>query len=379
MAGATPTKYIQIFQNYDHAFIKKCHTIKNYTQDASGHDTSYPLPCVFATPDRAFGQIRRQIARKKKIKEEDVDIRTIPLPIASISRLGQSIDLSRYVRHKFNRLYYNPSEDKYIGMDRPNPWDLTYQVDIWAKTIGDLDSLTTQMNLWLRADEFYLTVDHPIPMGERIVLTQFKGMVDNSLLDSKTEEKRSLRRSFTFIVHGWIVHPAQNADVIRKVISDVYDDYDETIDPIFLERIVVTSSGGEVDDLPVEPKPEDETMGSIKTTLFGLLIPGEVEADENYGNFIVPASASITGMSVAILGRASVGSDLKLQLTIDDVVDSTRHIVVPAGQRKKAVIFGDALSVVAGNVLGVHCVEVGDEEPGDWLEIRFNTTLTVSI
>lgn len=377
MAGDVPVKYVQLYANYDKSFVDKVRTLKVRTQDRTKNDVNYSIPCVFATPERAFAQIKSQIARRRGIQIEQ--IKTVPLPIASLTRVTQSIDLSRYVRHRFNRLYYVPSEDKYIGMDRPNPWDMVYQVDVWARTFEALDDLTTQINLWLRADEFYLTVNHPFPMNERIVLTQFQGMADNSRLNTGTEEKRTLRRTFTFVVHGWVVHPEIDADIVRQIIVDFYDNTDE-FDPEFMERVVVTSTDeGVTPPDPVEPEPEDDTMGKITTTLYGLLIPGEVAADDSYGNFSVPAAATITGMSVAVLGRPPTGDDLVFELTLDGTRDSTRGITLPAGSRRRAVVFDDSLDVVAGNVLGVYCTQIGSGDPADWVEVRFDAEISVEI
>lgn len=242
--NATPKPYAQVYANYDKAFVDKVHSVQLITQDQTGNDVQYALPCVFATPDRAFGQIRRQIARKKKVKESDVQ--TIPLPIAALSRVNQDLDLTRFVQHRFSRLEYSHETNTYVGMNRPSPWDFTYQVDVWARTLVELDLITTQIILWLRADEFYLTVDHPRPMGERIVLTQFKGLGESNWQDTKDEKKRSLRRTFTFVVHGWIVPPAINAPVIYSVITDIYDD--TNIAEVLLDQVVVSTDDVTADD-----------------------------------------------------------------------------------------------------------------------------------
>ena len=237
MANAVPKPYAQMYENYDRAFVDKVHSIQLTARDNSKNDVVYNLPCVFATPDRAFAQIRKQIARKKDMKEED--IKTIPLPLASLSRISLEIDLSRFIQNRRHRLYYDPKENTYVGMERPSPWNFTYQVDVWARTLIELDLITTQMILWLRADEFYLTVQHQIPMGERIVLTLFKGLTEHPWQDPNDEKKRSLRRTLTFVVHGWIVPPQIDAPIIYSVITNIYDDTD--IPEVLLDQVVVTT------------------------------------------------------------------------------------------------------------------------------------------
>ena len=380
MSGSVPQRYVQIFGNYDKSFVNKCRTVRYYTQDNTGNDVNYAIPCVFASPDRAFAQMASQIARQKGVKKETIDVNSIPLPIMSISRPSESVDLKRYVRHKFNRLMYNPAEDKYIGMVRPNPTDITYQIDVWARTISDLDDITNQINLWLRADEFYLTVEHPVPMNERLVLTQITDIHDHSQMSPNTEEKRTLRKTFTFVVHGWVVPEKYEVGIVRKVIVDIYDNINE-LSPVFLDRITVTStSDGVVPPTPaILPLPEDDTMGHISSVLYGLLIVGEANAGEDYGAFPVPAPATITGMSVAVLGHVPTGADLELQVRLNGNVDTTRYIVLPAGARSHQVIFGSSFNVVAGDVLSVHCVGAGSGDAGDWVEVRYAATINVSI
>jgi len=359
--GTVPAPVVQMYYNYDRAFVDKVHSLIYYTQDSSKKDVQYNLPCVFATPDRAFAQIKKQIARKTDKKEED--IKKIPLPIASLSRITQSLDLTRYVKYKFNRLYHDPENEKYIGMDRPSPWDLTYQVDIWARTIADLDMLTSQIIQWMRADEFYLPVDHLFPMGTKIVLTQFQGMVENSKVNHGTEDKRTLRRTFTYVVHGWISHPPIDAPIVKKIVVDFYDNTD-AYDPVFLEQIVIYENE------------EDAVMGQVTTTFDVTLIPGELTVGESYGSFATPSLATIVGLQASILGDVAVGDDIELQLTIDGVVDSARKLVIAAGEVNNEASF-DSVSVNAGQILGVYCASAGSVDPGSWLQVRVNVQLEV--
>lgn len=373
--GTVPSQYVQMFSNYDKSIVDKCHTVKYHSLDKARNDICYAVPCVFATPDRAFAQIRSQIARQKGIPKEQIDTITIPLPIISISRVNQELDLSRFVEHTFNRLYYSPSKDKYLGMVRPTPWDMTFQIDTWTRTISDLDDLTTQIVLWFRSNEFFLSVDHPIPMGTRIVRTELKGMADISQLSPGTEDKRMLRRTFSLVVHGWIVHAPIDAKIIKKVIVDYYD-YTDELSPEFLERSITLPLTAQVVATPHIPG--DDSMGKIYTTMFGLLIQGEPSVGENYGHFVVPSTATITGMSAAVLGKAPTGANLVLQLTKNGVADATRYVTVLDGAKKASSSFSP-IGVMAGDELGVHCTSIGSTESSDWIEIRFDATIDVSI
>jgi hypothetical protein len=366
MSGNVPTRYVQVWSNYDKSFVNKVHTLIHYAQDTTKNDVEYKIPCVFATPDRAFAQMRSQIARKRNIDIEVVKNIAIPLPIISLSRITQKLDLSRYIRHTFNKLYYNAKDDIYLGMVRPQPWDMSYQVDVWARNIQDLDDITAQIVLWLRADEMYLTVGHPLPMGERIVLTQLTDVADNSKLDSG-EEKRTLRRTFTFVVHGWIVHGPREAHLVRKIITDVYDFTDE-YDPVFLDQVVVTT--GEA---------RDSIMGKVTTSLYGVMVVGEAQAGQFYGAFQVPATALITGMQANILGKAPDGGNLRLMLSVGNIADSSRYVTIAEGDTSNATTFGSARRVMAGDVLSVYCDTVGSLEPGSWVEVQYTAELDIVV
>lgn len=361
--GDVPSRAIQLYYNYDKSVVDKVHSLIHYTQDKNKKDVSYKVPCVFASPDRAFAQVKRQIARKTGRTEED--IKKVPLPMASISRISQNLDLTRYVRYRFNRLYNSPTEEKYIGMDRPSPWDLIYQIDIWTHTIADLDMLTAQIVQWMRADEFYLDVEHLFPMGPKIVLTQFRGMVENSKIDTGTEDKRTLRRSFTYVVHGWVSHPPIDAPIVKKIVVDFYDNTD-ALDPVFLEQIVVYEDE------------EDAVMGQVTTTFDITLVPGDLTVGESYGSFSAPSAANIVGMQASVLGDPPSGDDIVLQLVVDGNVDTARYVTIPAGSSNNDVSF-DSLAVTAGQTLGVYCAGAGSGDPGSWIQVRVNVELEVFV
>lgn len=376
MSGTVPKKYVQMWSNYDKSFVDKVHTLIHYAQDTTKNDVEYRIPCVFATPDRAFAQMRSQIARKRNIDIEVVKNIAIPLPIISLSRITQKLDLSRYVRHTFNKLYYNAKEDVYLGMVRPQPWDMHYQVDVWARNIQDLDDITAQIVLWLRADEMYLTVGHPLPMGERIILTQLTDTSDNSKMESG-EEKRTLRRTFTFVVHGWIVHGPQEAHIVRKVVTGIYD-FTNEYDPVYLDQVVVTT-GESTTSTVVVVDGEVNVMGKVTTSLYGVMIVGEAQEGQFYGAFQVPVTAQITGIQANILGKAPTGNNLRLMLAVGNVADSARFITIAEGETKKAITFGSARRVMTGDVLSVYCDTVGSLEPGSWVEVQYTAELDVVV
>jgi len=213
-----------------------------------------PLLCCFATPDRAFAQIRKMVRERtgQDVTRMENPIAYLdaggeaqrkpevtPLPFASLGRIGVGLDLTRYVRFYFRRRYYTADRTKYYGMKRPLPINLSYQVDLWARDLFDLDDLANQMLLRLEADYFYLTVEHPFPMGEKIVYTKFEGVVDKSDLEP-AEQQRVLRKSFTFTVHGWLAYPADEYGIVETAgieidRSEDLEEIDEVLDVVEME------------------------------------------------------------------------------------------------------------------------------------------------
>ena len=244
--SATPQRFVQLFANYDKSFVDKLRTVKYRTTGADGVYIEKPIMCVFATPERAFAQIAKQIARRKNLDKPsraqlDEIIKTIPLPIASVSRLVGSVDQSRFVNYQFKRLAItNEFENtRYYGTRRPLPWTFKFQVDTWARNIQVRDDLHVQMMLWLRSTEFWMTVSHPAPINNVRVVVDFEGMVDNSQLESETEQ-RLLRESFTFKVSGWLCYAPQTYGIVETIINNFYY-VDEDGNETFEDQLIVVA------------------------------------------------------------------------------------------------------------------------------------------
>ncbi len=219
-----PSRWVQLYQNYDHSFVDKVRTLKFHTTDDKGVDSEKPLLCVFATPERAFAQVARQIARRRNLpkEEEDVILKNIPLPIASISRGIGKFDHERYVRCYLQKCAYDLKLNKLVGTQRPLPYTFPFQVDLWSRELQTLDDLTVQAMIWLRANEFWMTVKHPEPIGDVNVLCLFDNIVDNSVLESETEQ-RTLRRTLNYNVFGWLVYDPEYYGFVEKITIEHYD------------------------------------------------------------------------------------------------------------------------------------------------------------
>ena len=372
---SVPRRYTQIFGNYDKAFSLKIHdTVFYRTQDAKGIDIRRPVPVVFATPERAFAQVAKQIARKQQAVDiSKDDYKNIPLPIISISRTSPSPDWKRFVQVKLRKLKYDLRKDKYLATYMPFPLDLPYQIDVWTRTIDDLDDITNQLILWLRANEFYLHVSHPEPFGDRIVLVEFGQVNDTSQLDPKNEEQRSLRRTLTYNVHGWLCRETEDIWRAEQVITDFYTN-DGSGGWDHVDRVTVAAQPA----APGAPVVPVEVHPVITTNIFAALIVGQAQPGLNYGSLVVPAAMTIIGMSVSVNGNPPTGGNLVLQLQYNGATQTDKQIVVTPGVVKNAVTFGTALLVSAGDTVGVHCLSVGTIDPGEWIEVQLSVNIATT-
>lgn len=362
-ANKVPTRRVQVFYNYDRAMVDQLRTnIFHYTHTS---DAPIPVPCVFATPQRAFAQIAKQIARKSGLREPTPEmLKNVPLPMMSINRGAETLDNKRYIRYRNPRVLEDASEGKLMGVIYPQPIEIPYDLSVWARTGDELASINEQIIQMLRFNEMWLTVQHPLPVSDRRVHVQLMAQIDGSDIDPGDGRQRTLRRSYSFVAHGWLCYAPFETYRIEQVIVDFYD-WDETER---LDRLVV-------------PTPSLETGEGAKEmniSVSGALIVGEAQVDETYGYYQVKAEMWITGMQVACGGRPPTGTDLKLQFVLNDTPNTDLELVLDAGTSLAEVTFGTAVHVQAGDTLGVKCTQVGSGDPGDWLEVQFDATVKIT-
>lgn len=221
--GTIPRPFVQFYENYDRAVWHKVREVVYHTQDENGQDSAKPIFVVFASPERAFAQVAKQLARQRGIdKVTDQDIKNVPLPIVSINRLPPKFDPKRYQHCTLKNLYYCAERQEWYKTKRPNPYDIQYQIDLWARNIGTMDDLMNQILSWFDSNYFYLKVEHPFPFGDRIVFTQLNDVADSSKLEDE-KDQRAIRRTISMTVSGWLCFPAESHSIVEKVVTEVYD------------------------------------------------------------------------------------------------------------------------------------------------------------
>ena len=176
---------------------------------------------VFATPDRAFATLGKLL--EKRYGDRADKIKLAPYPLASISRLSHTLDRERMVTRlqPFRGRRY--TADKRVMYDAlfPLPWDMTYQIDFWAKTREPANLFMA----WIQGEatpQGVLTVDMtPIDAawGSKVVMFDVAEVTDNSVLEAE-EENRALRYSVTLTVHGWVLLPLKANKTIFDAIAE---------------------------------------------------------------------------------------------------------------------------------------------------------------
>lgn len=367
-----PRRYIQLFENYDKAFVYYLYnTVKQYTQT---DDAAKAVLCVFATPQRAFAQVAKQIARKKGLPEltdEEAQRMVVPLPIMSIHRPVITFDPKRYVKYSMRRAAYDPITKTYLSATFPLPYNIDYQVSIWTRGIDEMDSVCNQLRLDLRANEFWLTVPHPMPVDTRRCLCLLMSESDESNVNTKDTTQRTLHKTFQYRVHGWLCYEPMEASLVHRILIDFYGG--PPMDPDqaeFLERVIVPED---------ETTTESDEIMSTPMPMFCALIVGEAQVGSSYGNLIVPSEMWLDGLQVSVEGRVPTGSDLILQLVVNGgAPDPVRRIVLPQGHRKATVAFGAPVHLLPGQRVSVYCQQIGSSDPGDWIQVQCNMRVRIT-
>jgi len=370
--GNVPTNRTQVFYNYDKAVVDYCHDhIKQLNYSTGARNV---IPCVFATPQRAFAQVARQLARKRGATQAaDADIKNVPLPFMSLSRVDEKYDPTRYVRYTWANAQYVPSTEKYYSAKSPAPYDFTYQLEVWSRTIDEMDDASNQIRQTLRADEIWLTVNHPQPYDDLRVLALFQGQIEHSEVDPRNKDERVVRRSYTFLVKGWVCYEMTVSSVIERAIVDFYDD---ATPPEHLDQIVITEQAVDSAGIVLPVTPDNEEY--MSTTMFCGLIVGEAQVGAQVGTLTAPAAMRVVGMQAHVGGRVPTGAPLVLQLVVNGTLMPTYSVTIADGASRGASIFASPVAVTAGAVISAQCASVGSGDPGDWIEVQLNANVDIT-
>lgn len=223
-------RWVDVYDNCDKAFVTYVHSLLYWDGIKETN-----LLCVFATPERALARIQKRIADKTG---QDIASVPIPLPFASISRMTEQYDPERYTRAELRRIYTNQAGTRYLHTFKPQPWTLTYQTQIWARNLRDLDAFRNQFITSLRGNEAYLNVKYAEPFGTLLNRIQLDSVNDASEIETN-EEQRILRRVFTFKMETWIPYGVREVGPILSVHIREFDSEDLVTEGALLDTIQV--------------------------------------------------------------------------------------------------------------------------------------------
>lgn len=144
----------------------------------------------------------------------------LPYPLMALVRQGVSPDPTRKTPHTMwtfgagapsqtNRQYLNPERTKMAEFPWPSPVNISYTIDMIAKTGDDMLRMETALleRFEFHPSEVFIMADIPV-YGRKLIPLEFSEITDNSDLESDTKE-RTLRRSAQITMKAWIFKTPQ--------------------------------------------------------------------------------------------------------------------------------------------------------------------------
>lgn len=195
--------------------------------------TEEEVPLIFATSERPFSeQALEYIDKDGKKKRRD----TIPLPIASLTFTSHIPDMSRYQKFPLRKLQYGSDRNQVYGMSYPQPKNLLFELDIRTKYMNQMWRLEQVIESRLDHGDARLLVDLGAlgVIGHRLSM---EGPVDNSDLEPGESRERTLRKTWTITVEGWLSKIVEKTPSARRFsISEEDPDTGEVFRTYTLEE-----------------------------------------------------------------------------------------------------------------------------------------------
>jgi len=231
----------QPYKGYDRAVVDFLHQRMSYPPT----ENARKLLCVFATPERAFGEVWERLNAGKKYDPKDQ--KTVPLPYASIDRTAVDFDPNRdrqvaTFRRMGSLWDHKKGEEVFYEMPWPIPVTISYQITFWVRQIRDGDDLVMQLHLLLDMPGrgIYLDVEHPFPMDKKLVWTHL-GEVRRLPVIEAPGRQRQLRTAVELIMDGWIARPARFYTRVEEIRIETSESADMVTPGQLLDVTVITT------------------------------------------------------------------------------------------------------------------------------------------
>lgn len=196
------------------------------------------VPAVFATPERAFGQMGKVLRNKYG---SSYDGKSVPLPFISLQRLQDTLDYEkRWHYGRVRKMQAVNADGKYsaeagevpddadqidswLGMEFPHPVTMNYQIEAWARIARDLDLIRHRVLMAFEGhgSMVYVAVKHPKPFGWQLRPLTLKGLRNTSQLEVQEGQDRTLRETYDFSIEAWIPFPAEETKAVKAAVLDI--------------------------------------------------------------------------------------------------------------------------------------------------------------
>lgn len=200
------------------------------------------VPMGFATPRREYGkqsEMFPEVASEIPMRGNQ----TVRLPAMVLSRLNWTPATERHNLAVHRKLGWSDDLNMVKKSQHPMAYDISYQLDIWAKFRDDANLLASLTLLKFPRKLKYLTVDLGEAWGQKRVALHVKGVQDLTELEPGEEKDREVRMMVDFDLEAWLPLPIEDVRTVRKVIqrTDImwYDDQkglDQTAYEVVLEE-----------------------------------------------------------------------------------------------------------------------------------------------
>lgn len=203
-------KYVVLFGNLFNNI-----TILKKNRDDNTEIERFKVPIIYAPKEKYFTRLQSDIDLQKEVQ--------VILPRMSFEMTRIEYDSSR----KINSLYRNPT----IGSDNVGnlqysgvPYNLSFELQIYSRNIDDGLQIIEQILPYFGPD-YTITVNTVQEMGFLKDIPVVMNGISNSIEhEGNYDSVRYVTWSLSFTMKTYFFGPVQKPKIIRKVITNIYND-----------------------------------------------------------------------------------------------------------------------------------------------------------